>query len=304
MRPRLRRIRRWSFIVTLPGGVLLARTLDIGLSAAEGLGLGVAAAVLDLLLLVSVALLGTRVLGSERREVVLDLLMHPAARRAIRAEARMLATLPLALLRRVTRRRRAGAEFPYHGRSMALGFAVALVPAVIAEGVALHLLLPPAWEGPRLALAAVQAYGLLMLASWGLGPRAHPHRLDDGVLEVRSGQLYRARIPLERVARAERRCERVEGGAGLVVRGEEALLPSDGRVDVTIRLAGPVEVERPLGDPISVTSIAAAVDDPDTLLRELEDRRRTSASSPRAAPSAGRRLGWLAPADLVEAVAS
>lgn len=305
MRPRVRRIRRWSFLVTLPGGVLIARGLDLELTAGLGVEVGLAAVALDLLALAAVAYLGTRVLGRERRDALLDLLMHPVARRAIRTEARVLSTIPRALLRRASRRaRERAAEFPYHGRSMELGFALALVPALIAEGVALHLLLPPSWLWPKVVLAALQAYALLMLVSWALAPRACPHRLAGAVLELRAGQLYRASVPLALVAGTEARTERVGGGSGLVLRGEEALLPADGRVDVTLHLDAPVEVERPLGDPVAVTSIAVAVDEPGRLLRALAEAHGAPAPSGEAAGRGERALGWLAPADLLEAAAA
>lgn len=81
MRPGVRRARRWSFLVTLPAGVLIARELGLEPSLEDGLAVGLALAALDLAVLLSVALAGTRLLGRERREVVLDLLMHPTMRR-------------------------------------------------------------------------------------------------------------------------------------------------------------------------------------------------------------------------------
>ncbi len=141
MRPRVRRVRRWSFVVTLPGGYLLARTLGLELTIGRGLCAGVAAALLDLALLVTVAVAGSRLLGRDRRDVLLDFLMHPTARRAIRGEARMLWTYVRAFRRRGGRRRSPD-EFTYHRGSYELGFALALIPAVLAEAAVVHLLLP------------------------------------------------------------------------------------------------------------------------------------------------------------------
>ncbi len=73
----------------------------------------------------------------------------------------------------------------------------------------------------------------------------------------------------------------------------------EGRVDVRLRLTAPVEVERPIGDPVAATTISFAVDDPASLLRELERCR--ASPEPERGESAGRPLGLLAPADLLGA---
>jgi len=212
MRPRVRRIRRWSFLVTLPAGYLLARALGIELTLERGLWMGIAVALLDLAILLTVVIAGSRLLGRERQAVLLDFLLHPLARRAIRGEARMLWTYVRGFRRRGARRRDR-AEFTYHRGSSELGFALALIPAVLAEGAVVHLRLPDGWFWPKLALPAVQAYGLPMLVAWALGPRVYPHRLTGGTLELRLGQLYVARIPIGLIDRAERRTEKV-GRAG------------------------------------------------------------------------------------------
>ena len=92
-------MRRWSFVVTAPLGFLVGRSL--GLDLGDGVVLGAVAALLDMAVVAGVALAGKRLLGQERSEALLDLLMHPVARRAIVGEARMLSTLPSALLRRL-----------------------------------------------------------------------------------------------------------------------------------------------------------------------------------------------------------
>lgn len=209
--------------------------------------------------------------------------------------------LARAFTRRGGRRRR-GVEFSYHRGSAELGLALALIPAALAEGLAVHLLLPDAWLWPKVVLAALHVYGMVMLVSWALGSRAHPHRVAEGVLEVRLGQLYRAAIPLERITRAELLPRRSGQRAGLVLDGDgEARLAANGRVDVRLHLREPVEVERPLGDPVAVTTLSVAVDDPRRLLDAL-----AAAPNPDPASATGSKprralLGWLAPADLLEA---
>ena len=125
LRPRVRRVRRWSFVVTAPLGFLVGRSF--GLDLGDGVALGAVAALLDVAVIAGVALAGARLLGQERRDALLDLLMHPVARRAIVGEARMLSTFPVALLRRLRAPR--GERFACHRGSHELGFAVALLIA-------------------------------------------------------------------------------------------------------------------------------------------------------------------------------
>ena len=71
--------------------------------------------------------------------------------------------------------------------------------------------------------------------------------------------------------------------------------------DVVLRFATPVRVERPLGDPLAVTGLAVAVDDPARFVATVEAAR----DEPLAAGARDRRgvLAWLAPADVAEALA-
>ncbi len=209
--------------------------------------------------LVGVTLAGSRLLGQERRDALLDLLMHPVARRAIVGEARMLSTFPAALLRRLRPPR--GERFACHRGSHELGFALALLPAMLAEGAAAHLLLPADWFWPKVALATLHVCGVLMLLSWGQA-RTHPHRLHRGVLELYSGPLYRARVATTDIAAIEVAPRRDGQRTGLVLGDGTPRLAMNGRTDVTLRFAARIRIERPLGEPLSVTELSIAVDDP------------------------------------------
>ena len=60
LRPRLRRVRRWSFLVTAPLGFLVGRSL--GLDFGDGVALGAVAALLDAVVVAGVAVAGVRLL--------------------------------------------------------------------------------------------------------------------------------------------------------------------------------------------------------------------------------------------------
>lgn len=298
LRPRVRRLRRWAFVVTLPLGFLVGRSL--GLDLGDGALVGAAAAALEVAVLTAVALAGARLLGQERRDALLDLLMHPVARRAIVGEARMLATIPITLLRRVRAPR--GEAFSYHRGSYELGLAIALLPAMIAEGAAVHLLLPEGWFWPKVAVAALHLYGVVVLLSWAVGQRTHPHRLHDGRLELRSGQLYRTRVDARRVEAVEVARRRDGQRTGLVLGDGAPRLAVGGRTDVLLRFAAPIHVERPLADPLTVTELAIAVDDARRFVAAVEAARAEAGTVGPAIDDQGL-LAWIAPADLADALA-
>lgn len=298
LRPRVRRVRRWAFLVTLPLGFLLGRSL--GLDLGDGVLLGTTAAVLDLAVLTTVTLAGARLLGQERRDALLDLLMHPVARRAIVGEARLLTTIPAALLRRLRAPR--GEAFGYHRGSHELGLLLALLPATIAEGAAVHLLLPDSWFWPKVAIAALHLYGVVMLLSWAVGQRTHPHRLRDGLLELRSGQLYRACADAGQVETIEVKPQRKGQRTGLVVDDDAPRLAVGGRTDVLLRFAAPLRIERPLRDPLTVTELAIAVDDAARFVAAVETARAEASAAGPAIDDHGL-LAWIAPADLADALA-
>ena len=89
MHPRVRRVRRWSFLVTLPLAGLAIAVFGLGPT------LGVVA--LRVALFALAAVVAWR-LGGSRGEAVLDLLMHPRARRLQRVEARVWLAVPRLLL--------------------------------------------------------------------------------------------------------------------------------------------------------------------------------------------------------------
>lgn len=262
MRPRVRRWRRWSFLVTLPAAALAATVVDLRSGA-----LVVAA---RMALWTAVALVAWRI-GGERGEAVRDLLMHPRVRRLVRAEVDVVLAIPrLALAALVTRPPRA---LRYSRGDAGPLVAAALVPSVVAEALLVHLLIPSGWVVAHIVAAVVHGYALVWLLGWGLGSRAYPHRVGDGALVARNGPLFRVRVPLDSIAGATARRERAAGagvlGDGVAAREDAALLPSRGRVDLWLDLDRPVLVRRPLGEPLAVTRLALASDDAEALVALL-----------------------------------
>jgi hypothetical protein len=259
MQPRVRRIRRWSSVVTLPVFLVLLYT--------GNLATGAAVVAVRVALFAAVVVAALRVKG-ERGEALRDLLMHPRARAFLRAELDVLLTLPRVAL---GRRGRSPASFRYdRGGGERLAMAGAFTPAILAEAVPLHLLLPPSWTVAHVASAALHAYALLWLWGWALGPRAWPHAVRGATLVVRGGALHRLCVPLDaiRLVTVERRTHRGDGQVR--VDGTTALLPARNRTDVVLELNAPVRFERPLAEPATVTRVELASDDPEAFARELE----------------------------------
>jgi hypothetical protein len=252
MRPRVRRVRRWSFVVTLPVAAVVAA---VGSPASGGIVLA-----LRFALWLAVAVTAWR-LGGARGEAVRDLLMHPRVRALLQTEVDIVLTLPRLACAALHGRPPAPA-LRYSRGDFRHAIALAMTPPVVVEGAIVHLLVPAGWIAVHVVSAVLHAYALVWLFGWALGSRAYPHRVRRGALTARNGALHVARVPLASVTGATARRERVAGEAGLVVRDGAALLPARGRVDVWLELAAPVAVRRPLGEPIFVTRLAVASDDP------------------------------------------
>jgi hypothetical protein len=257
MRPRVRRIRRWSSIVTLPVFVVLLYT---GNAAA-----GAAVVAVRVALFAAVVFAAWRVRG-ERGEALRDLLMHPRARAFLRAEADVLLTLPRLLLGR----RRAPDAFRYDGGGDRLALAAAFTPAVLAEAIPFHLLLPGDWVLVHGVVAGLHVYALLWLWAWALGPRAWPHAVAGGALVVRAGALHRVRVPLGHVRSVTPEPRRHRGERHVRAEDGVALLPVGNRTDVVLELSAPARFEQPLSEPVEVTRLAVASNAPAEFAREVE----------------------------------
>lgn len=261
LRPRVRRVVRWSFVVTLPLALLLIRARGI-----DGL---LVIFVLEFTGFMMVLALAAR-LGGDRGQVILDLVMHPSIRRLLRSEAAIVFTLPAAFVRAFRKRRLD--EYGYAKGNNELPLAIALTPAIIAETAAIHLLVPASFAPVRLGLITASGYGLLWIVGWAAGLRVFPHRLDDGVLRARLGQLYRADVAIDLIRSTTVQRERIGNRTSLVLDCDRAAFAVGGRVDLHLELSGPVTVERPFGEPVLVTALSIAVDDPQALMRCLAGR--------------------------------
>jgi hypothetical protein len=281
MRPRVRRARRWSFVVTVPVAFAVAHVYGAHQGA---LVIGVRAALWG-----TVAVVAWR-LRDERGEALRDLLMHPRGRAFARAELDILTALPRLVVALARRHRQAGTT--YHRGTFGLAMALAFTPVVITEAAALHLLLRggiAAW-----VLTGLHAYSLLWLWAFFLGPRAYPHRIGARTVVLRDGPLYRVALPLAAITGVSARTARV--GDALTERDGAVLLGVRGRVDVWLELAEPVKVQRPWQEPLTTNRLAVASDDPDALVERLLAM--APAPVPRRAGGVEAGLGLLAGLDL------
>lgn len=269
MRPKVRRVRRWSFVATIPLGLLIAHFHGVQ----EGVAIVAARMVFSLALL----LFAWR-LGGERGDALRDLLMHPRGRAFARAEVDILTALPRLLF---VRSPAAGTTYTRGTFGWALAFA--FTPVVVSEAVVMHLLLGDgvvAW-----VLTALHGYMLIWLWGFALGPRAYPHRIGPRAAVLRAGPMYRVVVPRGAILTATAGRERVPGEHGFVERDGQVLLPVRGRVDVTLEFTEPVRVQRPLHEPLLTSTLSIASDDPDALIEQL------LAPTTAAARNRGRHVG-------------
>ena len=259
MLPRVRRVLRWSFVVTLP---LFAYLVSV--RGVDTVLVLVALEFAGFLLVLAVAAR----LGGERGQLIFDIVMHPSVRRLLRSEATIVLTLARAPARLVRRGPRAG-EFGYARGDAELPLALAMIPAVAAETAAIHLLLPDSLAALRIAVLVLSAYGLLWVLGWAAGLRLNPHRLGRDALPARLGALYRADVPLDAIRSVRVARTRSGGRTALALDGERALFAVGGRTDVHLELDRPILVHRPFGDPIEARALSIAADDPAALAREL-----------------------------------
>jgi hypothetical protein len=278
MRPRIRRVRRWSFLVTVPVAFVVGQVY--------GVHQGLLVIAIRAALWSAVAVVAWR-LRDERGEALRDLLMHPRGRAFARAEFDILSALPRLTVAAGARRQ---AGMSYHRGTFGLALALAFTPVVVTEAAAVHLLLRggiAAW-----IVTALHAYALLWLWGFFLGPRAYPHRVGPRMAVLRDGPMYRVQLPLAAITGVTARTERMRAGSGPTERDGAVLLGARGRVDVWLELAEPVKVQRPLHEPLSTRRLAVASDDPDALVERLLAR------SPARAPRSEPYLGLLATLDL------
>ncbi len=286
MRPRVRRARRWSFVATLPVGLLIAHV--------HGVHEGIAVVAARLALSGSVAVAAWR-LGGERGDALRDLLMHPRLRAFGRAELDVVMALPRLLLARTARTDRAGSA--YSRGTFGLALALAFTPVIVSEALVLDLLLRGGWAA--WISTALHAYMLIWLWGFALGARSYPHRVGTRTAVLRAGPMYRVLVPRAAIVSVTEHRERVHGERGLVQRDGAVLLPVRGRVEVWLELSKAVRVQRPLHEPLHTQRLAVASDDAGGLIEQLlspaPEKRPTQSGAPGGAIGAG--LGLLAGLD-------
>lgn len=256
MRARVRRVRRWSFVFTIPVALIVGYVFGVQ----QGALVLAARAVLW----GAVAVAAWR-LGGQRGEALRDLLMHPRGRAFARAELDILTALPRLLLARVARREQAGAT--YHRGTFGLALGLAFTPVVVAEAGVFHLLM----HGSFIAwvLTALHGYALIWIWGFTLGPRAFPHRIGARTAVLRNGPMYRVHVPLTTITSVVTRTQRIGGGVAMAEREGAVLLAARGHVDVWLELAEPVRVQRPLREALATRHLAIASDEPERLVALL-----------------------------------
>ncbi len=266
------RIGRYTWLVTLVAFVVLAQ--EFGVAA------GAALLAIELSLTLGVALVAWRVSGA-RREFLLGVLLPPIARRLLAAEWRILCALPAGLIeRRADRRAGAEVRFAYRRGSSELAFGVALLPALLAELVIVHLLLAGAPEVVRWTLTLLSLYAMLWVIGFITGLVLLPHRVHRGEIAVRFSALHLLRLRGADVVDVQVFERRDGDRSGVLVDGREVRFQMGGRTNVRLDLGRPTRLVRPIAAPVDVTTVFLWADDSEAFCRATEQARRPGVPRP------------------------
>lgn len=192
--------------------------------------------------------------------------LPPGMARYVALETSVLATLFAAGA--VRRSLGSGERFPYHRRSGAGPLYGAVGMVALVEAVGLHYLLlhwvPAHWHAWVWLLTALGLYLLVWIYADYSAMKLQPHRIRAGVLELRLGFRWWARIPLDQIESASR------PGPGM--RAEAVLTPRATKANVIVESAEPFLLQSITGKAHQIRSIAIAADDPAGLIAALRDR--------------------------------
>ncbi|UBU14145.1 hypothetical protein [Nonomuraea gerenzanensis] len=144
------------------------------------------------------------------------------------------------------------------------GFAMAVETVVI--DLLLVALDVPAWL--RYGVLVADLYGLLFVAVMAAGCATRPHVVTREELRVRYGIYFELRVPRELITAVRTRRVYDEGGM-VTVKDDRLTVAVSSQTNVTVELARPVTVVRPLGRRAEVRSIRFFADSPEIVAAAL-----------------------------------
>ncbi|MEV4474569.1 hypothetical protein ACFFR3_23475 [Nonomuraea salmonea] len=143
--------------------------------------------------------------------------------------------------------------------------------AMAVETVVVDLLLAalgvPAWL--RYGVLIADLYGLLYVLMLAAGCATRPHVVTADELRVRYGVYLDLRVPRELVAGVRTGRAYHQGGM-ITVEGGRLTVAVSSQTNVTVELAEPVTVVRPLGRRAEVTSVRFFAQDPEMAVAALK----------------------------------
>lgn len=128
-----------------------------------------------------------------------------------------------------------------------------------------HVLVP--WHGVRIALLVLGVWGLVWMIGLLASLKVYPHLATASTLVVRHGKFAHLEVPWSQVDAVRLEDRGVEGGGLRALQprdtgaGTEVQVPVNGRVNVTVRLTSPLDVQTSKGE-VGAVSLAIWVDEP------------------------------------------
>lgn len=153
-------------------------------------------------------------------------------------------------------------HFTYHRKSGYVGILTGMMMVLVAETVALHVIVQHWSAAAAWVLTILSIYGALWLIGDYHMIRTHPIVLTDETLYLRIGMRWRANIPVQNVSG-------ILLGTPRNSKSPDYLRASVLWPGATLVLKNPVEVEGLFGRRKTVTRIGLSLDDPESLRSAL-----------------------------------
>lgn len=157
-------------------------------------------------------------------------------------------------------RRQAPRGYSYNRHQMLFGWVMLFTLSAPAEMLLLHVLIP--WNPVKYIVLALEVYGLVWLAVIGISFGFLRHTVSPAHLRLRKGLLADIRVRRDNILELrEEHSRSADGRTDLAIDGDMAIMPVDGRTDMTLDLIEPIRIRRLFGFSPPVRQVRFAVDD-------------------------------------------
>ncbi len=182
----------------------------------------------------------------------------------VATEASMLYLVFAGWFARFRTSRQGASAYSYHRKISYLFWA--LVALVVVETGGVHLVISIWTQTGAWVFTAISAYSILWLVGHFHAARLQPIIVDHSYIHLRTGLIWRARMPLSDVAEVRKRMRsdsELDGYVNVAMMGSP---------DIVVALKEVVEIESLFARKREATLVGIGVDEPEKLLEDLQNR--------------------------------